>query len=462
MILKRSITVFALAVLAACVLTLRSASAGGGAFCSDPFIFEGSDVNVVVLPFSVRAPDQGYTLRTSMGDLFESRIAQKLSVLIQLDTLYALTYPAGMGVVHLIPDIDDCTPEYVLERVWPQLRDGKGLVLFWGHFLEDEDELYVQTYLRFLRKNRSEDLDVGLQADAGLAATATLTQRAIGFSPRLLGNRDVADVEQAFEGATKIYANSAGDDVVTTLGAKLDLPLAYYVDAVDRETGRMHIVPHEFYPGPEGWITASPNFDTWSLHHKLPELAFLNGVAGYLAARIIADEQQEEHWAGTWTQRLRTASRTSQDQFETYTKAIETNDDSVGDFDERSSLALAYSLSGFLDLVLAANEIDAPDAYSHASSLFATARELAPYQAEVRNLLAISSAGSASFDDTIASASVDDWTAALSLDPTNVQIAVNLSDFLRFALENGIEVAGYDESDLVMQLDSLDVMIQPQ
>ncbi|MBL29243.1 MAG: hypothetical protein CMM50_17065 [Rhodospirillaceae bacterium] len=424
--------------------------AGGGAFCSNPFIFQGSDVNVVVIPYSLRGPDEEYRQRARYGDLFESRVAQKLSILIQQDTLFALSYPAGMGVVHIIPDSNDCTAENVLRRVEPQLLDGKGLVLLWGHFLEDENQIYVQSYARFLRKDRSESIRFLPEGAPELDLTGGPSQRAIGFAPRLLDEEDLAAVEKAFEEGSKIYADRRGDTVVGTLEFSLDRPIAYYVDDIDLDSGRMHVRPHEYLGGPEGWVAARADPTIWPLGQKLPELTFVNAVAGYLAARIIEDERRDSHWAGPWDRRLRTTVARSQAGFARYLSAVEEDRDKRDSFDERAAVALSYSLSGMLDL-LAGRVADGDGTIALADAAvrkFEAARHFAPYQAETRNLLAMSLAGTALRDRDARARAVKTWSTALSLDPASDRIAGNLAQFYGYLIRTDPEGSGLSEREL--------------
>lgn len=446
--LRRSV-VLILAVVGLAFGAPRTGTAGGGAYCSSPFIFEGSDVNVVVVPYTLSGPDEAFRQQTRFGDLLESKVAQKLSILIQQDTLFALSYPAGMGVVHVIPDTTDCTAENVLHRVEPELQDGKGLVLLWGHFLEDDDQVYVQSYARFLRKDRTESLRYLPEASSDLSLTGEPAQRAIGFAPRLLDEADIAAVDKAFAEASKIYSDRRGDTVVGNLEFSLERPIAYYVDDIDLESGRMHVRPHDFIGGPEGWVAARADPTIWPLSRKLPELTFVNAVAGYLAARIIEDERQESHWAGSWERRLRTTAARSQAGFARYLAAVEEDEEKRDSFDERAAVALSYSLSGVLDLLAGrAGGDTSPERAQAAARKFEAARHFAPYQAETRNLLAMSLAGAGLADRAMPARAVQAWSTALSLDPGSERIAGNLAQFYDFLLRTDPAASGLSEREL--------------
>lgn len=455
---KRTVALAALLGLLAVLVVIlpRPAGAGGGAFCSAPFVFPGSDVNVVVLPYGMEAPDAAYRQQISLGQIMESRIAGKLSILIQLDTLFALSYPAGMAAVHLIPDGPRCTEERILPVIQSQIQDGKGLVLVWGQFLERGDELYVQSYVRFLRQGRTEELAVPLDDAGDVRLAGAPAQQAVGFAPRLLTADDIAALDAAFERATRIYAEPGSDAVTGRLALEPERPFAYYVDAIDHESGRMHVRPHDFLGGPEGWIEARADPAVWPLRQKLPELAFVNAVAGYLAARIIAEEQLEDHWAGDWPSRLGQAVRTSQTRFDDYLGAVGADSETREAFDERAAAALALDLEGMLDLLAAPVDVDF-DHVGRAASRFVSSGRLLPYQAETWNLRAMALAGMAERDETAPAQAVHAWSNAISLEPGNDRIAANLAAYYRHLLDTGTMPNGLTAAELRARIGGLDV-----
>ena len=77
-----------------------------GIACSDPVVFSHSDVNIGVLPFTTEVPDADFTYRSNTfisGLEGRNETATQLARIVQLDTLYSLRYPAGMGKALVAP-----------------------------------------------------------------------------------------------------------------------------------------------------------------------------------------------------------------------------------------------------------------------------------------------------------------------------------------------------------------------
>ncbi len=219
-------------------LSAPTAHAAMLAPCAEPVLFPGADVNLVVIPYALGGPDENYKLRPDIDALARSEAAGKLANLIQLDTLYSLRYPVGMAVVHLIPSGEPCGPDDVLPNLEAQLGDGKGLILLWGNFLEEEGHVYVQSYLELFRKERSELVDLRVDLLGGeVELTGGPSQRALGFAPRILTEDDLARIGDAGDRARLIWSDPAGGHVVDELPASVEEPYAYYVTEIAPEFG---------------------------------------------------------------------------------------------------------------------------------------------------------------------------------------------------------------------------------
>lgn len=437
--------------------------------CAEPVLFPGADVNLVVIPYALGGPDDDYRLRPDIGALLGSDTAGKLASLIQLDTLYSLRYPAGMAVVHLIPSGDPCGPDDVLPDLTAQLEDGKGLVLLWGSFLEDAGQVYVQSYLQLFRKGRDDLVEIAVDLLGGtVALVGGPGQDALGFAPRILTETDLGRIGEAGDRARVIWSESAGGSVLGELPASPEAPYAYYVTDADPGTGRMRIRPHERFGGGDGWVEANPD---WPLRDRMPELHFVDGAMGYLAARIIAEEQPEGPWrgqvvpaegtaGGAWESRLQIAGERSQQAFARFREHALTDPASRDDPDLRVSAALSHVYSGMLDLVmlggLAGGAVGEDATLAAAADAFGDASELLPYRAEARNLEGIARAGLAAEDPEELGRALREWREALSLDPGNDMAARNLAAVYRLLLETGsAQLGGLAAEDLKARLDVL-------
>ena len=439
---------------AALAVALAAAPAEGAliAPCAEPVLFPDADVNLVVMPFALGGPDEDYRLRPDLFALRENETAGKLASLIQVDTLYSLSYPAGMAVVHLVAEGEPCGPEDVLPDLSAQLEDGHGLVLLWGSFLEEDGQIYVQSYLELFRKNRDESVEIGVEMLAAEGRFAGQPgQTALGFAPRILTEQDLAEIAAAGEDARKVWSDPEGGSVVDVIPAVPEMPFAYYVTEIAPRPGRMRIAPHQLFGGTEGWIEAKTD---WPLREKLPELDFVDAAMGYLAGRIIADERRHDDWKASFD----AARERSKQGFARFREALAPEIEDGRNLDARISVALSHELGGLLDL-LAEGSGAAPEGeegFSNASSAFASASELLPYQAQARNLEAIALAGLAQSEPRLAALAAQQWREALSLDPDNDHAARNLVTFYDLLLDaDATELIGLDSSDVKARLSVL-------
>jgi hypothetical protein len=447
-------------------LAAPAAQAAMLAPCADPVLFPGADVNLVVIPYALGGPDEDYRLRPDLYALLESDTAGKLANLIQLDTLASLRYPAGMAVVHLIPSGEPCGPEDVLPDLTAQMEEGKGLVLLWGSFLEEEGQIYVQSYLQLFRKGRDDLAEVKVDLLGGQVSLAGgPSQHALGFAPRILTGDDLGRIGEAGDEARKIWSEPAGGSVVGELPATAEAPYAYYVTEVDPGTGRMRIRPHEYFGGGDGWVEARSD---WPLRDRIPELHFVDGAMGYLATRIIAEERPEGAWRGQitpgdaaaedWMRRLAVARERSRGAFARFREDSSATVE-ADDLDLRVSAALSHLYSGMLDLVMfeAGGPTGEKAALAAAVEAFGDASGLLPYRSDARNLEAVARAGLAGDDPEQLALAVQALREALSVDPANKIAARNLAALYRLLLDTGsAELAGLPADDVRARLAALE------
>jgi hypothetical protein len=440
------------ALWAAVVVVAAQAQAGGITSCSEAFVFPGSDVNLVVLPYVLGGADESYTLPHGSSAILESEVGRDLAGLIQLDTLFSLSYPAGMAAIHLVPDGSPCSPTDIREKITPMLMDGKGAVLLWGSVLEDDGDVYVQSYLEFFRKDRTETLSVEVPVlGSKVVLTGAAPQIGLGFPPRILEEDDLRRVHEAAEEARQIWSGSSGGANIATIPTVPESGFAYYVKDVDFESGRMLVEPAEATGLEPGWVQARSD---WPLREHLPELSFVDGVIGYLAARVIAEEQQEEHWAGDWTSRFERAQEQAGSAFSAFREATTASE--VDSFDARGAIAMSHVLRGMLYMadprLSSVSEGSSRESLTAAVDEFSQGVEIVPYQSDTRNLLAISLSGIGEV-----TRAVGELREALSLEPSNVGAKGSLANIYRLLLETGnAHLANLDSADLKTRLSFLE------
>jgi hypothetical protein len=253
--------------------------------CARPSVFSGAAVNVVVLPYSVPP-----SVRSS------SAVGEQLGALVQLETVLSIAKYGSIGVTQLVGDAqDECTPEIVLDKLLGRqggaretMRPGSGLILIWGRIFESGADLYLQSFVQFLRPGTTETVDVSVR-DRMLKGT--LSTQAFACAPRKIAIRDLEDIQRQFRSARLLYTqpNSSSRSVeIPDRGESL----AFWVtdlrgdwvqlEPMDRGSNRKF---------ERGWLQVRSTDAQWSLRAKMPELYFVEGVAGYLMARVRSNSQ---------------------------------------------------------------------------------------------------------------------------------------------------------------------------
>ena len=271
--------------------------------CRFPMVFEGAAVNVVVLPY--RYAGSNYSL-TNLGN--------RLSLLVKLDVLSHILEYGSVGAVQMeMPpgtskDDPSCLPETVLPillgnsapdmALAPMFRDtrgsvnalrpGHGLVLVWGLLYEEGDDVFVQTYARFLR--RDSDETITFQA-GGSSFSAKPSSQLLTFMPQKFTQSELKQVEDSYAMANYVRDqpnDSARGDRLPELVAKCagsgcdDSPAhaGFYVQEKRGEWIRIQYMDPIRGQRKEGWIHSAGGLAGAPLDKILPELKFIEGCAG--------------------------------------------------------------------------------------------------------------------------------------------------------------------------------------
>ena len=422
--LKRLVTTLMLPVL---LVAAEIAWAGGRLPCNEARVFGGAAVNALVLPYR-------YTGKQT-SDLKST--GSRLAALIQQETLFAMLKYGRVGATELVSEGDHfCDVREVLKLVMDRtdqykFRSGHAVVIIWGRIYEEGQDVYVQSYIRFLRRDASETIQVNLLGpeDRRLQLTATIPEQAVAMVPRKLTKGDIDQIEQ--NAAKTLITHQTPDE--NTPGKPLAQspfePLAYGV--VDARDGWMKI--RSYITGRTGWVRARDDNEAWSLRRFLPELGYLDGVVGYL--------------------RLRTAKQVplTNNPKRTYKwieKAFTSYETAVGKEAAANAIGLSKAMMGLL-LWEQHELIDIHEYKPVAANLFQEAVKNIPGSPEARVLATITAPflqGEPTIDKKTMSQVDAGLLGALAIEPRSTSTLQNLQQLYELAVHtNGFGSYGVEE-----------------
>lgn len=441
------------------------------ASCAEPVIFSGSDVNLVLLPYELNSPE--LRLRQDSFALWESEGARALASMIQFDTLYSLNYPASLAVVQLYAEGGECSLslDEIKQRITAMLMPSKAAVFLWGGLVERDGEIFIQSYVEFLRKDRPALMAFDMPSPDGSARyVGGVPQSGIGLPPHVLSEADLEAIRNAAATSRGLSAEPGGPPTLY-LPDKPTETFAFFVTGTD-DKGWMRIraaaseydsIEPESMDSVEGWLPAQP---AWDLRVRLPELSFVDGVIGFVTAQLLEERAEAEGWDERARARYDQARRRSTEALERFIATTRPGE-GAADIDAATAIALARAMQG--GLALNGSPVEAAGAAgAHGQSrerIDAAIRNLEdataqiPYHPETRNLLAIALAARAAMtaeaDD--ARRAVAEWQTALSMAPDDAAIPANLTAFYRSwgnARVSGL--LGLSEMEIAEQLTYLD------
>lgn len=381
--------------------------------CETPSVFSGAAVNVVVLPYSMPASLKG-----------SGAVGAQLGALVQLETVMSIAKYGSIGVTQLVGDArEECTPEIVLDKLLGRqggaretLRQGSGLILVWGRIFESGPDLYLQSFVQFLRAGTNESIDVAVR-DRTLKGQ--LSTQAFACAPRKIAIRELEDVQRQFRTARLLHAQPNAASPAVKIPEATG-PLAFWV--TDLRGDWVQIEPMDRGSNKKferGWLQVRTTDVQWSLRAKMPELYFVEGAAGYLMARVRSDSQPI----------VDAALRGADIAIARYTDAWGANavlgpDATVGG--TPLAVAVPRQLQGFVAL-LRGRASDA--AFTEARAHFERAASLAPHSSDARNLVTITRVAQAYRQPAAGQPPrrfIDDVRSLLNVDPGNATVLANL------------------------------------
>jgi len=244
--------------------------------CSNPSVFPDAAINVVILP---------YTTETSTHQLGES--AQKFTLLMQLEILFSLLKYESVGVTRLVPQEmrpGECGPDQVLAMLLGQqsgaretLGKGHGLIMVWGAFYEEGENLYVQNYVRFLRGGVSEEHSLKINESSFIGR---LPLQSVALPPQRITSRDLENISREFE-RIAVFHETADESSKGT-----SFPVDALNTAIEKWTLYVTDVKNDWMYlksggiGPSGWVHTGGASEF--VRMKEQKFSFIEGVAGYL------------------------------------------------------------------------------------------------------------------------------------------------------------------------------------
>jgi hypothetical protein len=366
-------------ILITLVTILHSVAFAGaiGVKCTEPFVFSGADVNVVVIPY-----------RSAGGDRALELSGVQLSLLIKLDVLSHILPYSSVGAIQAVPpqnanSSDVCDVNNIVSQLLgqkygatAQVAPGKGLIVVWGILYEEGPQIVVQTYARYLRRDTPDSVQmrVGAFTFAGQPSGDTITFQAQRFDRAMLN-----DIATSFKAAEIIHetADDASPGKPLPSGAAkcvgcYEENFAYQVLEHKGEWIKIHW--RETTTGREqvGWLHSKIGLASTQLDDLLPELHFIQGTVGYLRARIAS---------GSGTQLSQSLRSLSSDE---YSRFVHKNEEAGPE--RASALALQLSAIPLLDS-------KSPNDLKEAHSRLQKAAMLIPYDGDAISLASISELG---------------------------------------------------------------------
>ena len=351
-------------ICGALLLIASSARAGGKLPCSQAGVFSDAVVNVLVLPYRYsdrRAPSN----KTTIG--------ARLASLIQQEALFSMLKYENIGATELVSVNGElCDVNAVISMVTSgsnqrRVRPGSGLAIIWGRIYEDGDDIFVQSYVRFLLPDVPNTITVPLATkDMPLEFEAAIPAQGVALAPRRMTNNDFGEIEA--RAASVLVLREKPDERAKSLPYPHgpNEPLTYWV--VDQKGEWMKIKSQ--LTGQEGWVRARFDDELWSLRRFLPELGYLDAVVAYLQLRAKSRPNNSARIL-TWMENA----------FAQYARA-------VGVDGAREAVALSQAMLGQVVWSQSGGVANRDDA-QRAAKLFREAQALSPESSEARNLSAV-------------------------------------------------------------------------
>jgi hypothetical protein len=420
-----------------------------GVGCSRPVVSPDAVINVVVLPYSQPA---------SFG---RSPIGEQLAGLIELETMLTLAKLGSVGTVHLFHDAPGaCVPDLVYDKLMGRrpgaqrpLIPGRGFILIWGRIFQSGPDLFIQSFIRFGRRQADEAVAVEVR---GQRLTGRLSTQVFACAPRKVSVADLTTVQQQIAAASIIRVAPSPS---APPAPQPPVPMPSLITEVKGDWMQVQFMnPNAPRQRTQfnGWVQAR---GTESLRRQMPEMYFVEGVAQYLAvrvpgSRVVADTT------------LQNADAAIARYLEAWGEnAVLGSDAAAGG--TPLAVAVPRQLRAFISLIRRRPTDDAPLAEARAQ--FERAASLVPQSSHARNLVILTRIAQTYLNpsaDQPPRQFVDDVRGILGSDPGNRTILENLRaiyDLVLASVPNAPASWGLtpaDREQLTKQRESLEGLLK--
>jgi|KBSMisStandDraft_5_1062788.scaffolds.fasta_scaffold51588_3 hypothetical protein len=374
-----------------------------------PFAFKDAEINVVILPY--------FQAGQAQHDL--NGLGSQLALLVKLDTLYRAMAYDRWGIILLTGRKEECNPEKIASDLIPSMiPPGGRLIVIWGKLYQQDENVYVQTFVRFYQAPRgaspSKEVAPTFEVPIGENKFEGQVASEFSFPPEQLPIQVMQDIENGFEKSVFLY------DAPDLQSTKSRLPLddfrkcdqchdalAFTVDG--RKDGWVRVRKQD---NKVGYLLAQIP-EGMDLSQHLSELLFIQGLMGY------------ERYTGSTGTADMSATEVAEKALVDYAMR-------EGSEQEPESKAGALELSGLLRFMR--GEKDASDAFDRAYALV-------PYSSDIRNCAALFRVyRDYNLPDRKIRAQeiARDFVAAAALDPSNSMVLQNLESFYDLLLSPAV------------------------
>lgn len=437
----------ALAVAALATLLPAKALGRGGALevpCDRPFTSSLAAVNIVVLP---------YEFPPQLAQ--RSRAANLLSVLVQRQVSQSVARHGinSMFAVHLVrPRNGECEVDTVRDQLLGRspgaqyvVAPGKALVLVWGRLFRSNDELFVQTFVQFVRRGVPEEVAVEIE---GQIVSGELSGQGFAGLQRNVTRKDLKEVERLSREVFTIYERPADD---APHAAKTLRGRRFHYTVAEMKQGWLR-VESAAPPRRErtttvtlsqdvhlvGWIKATPQAEDGPLRRLIPEVGLLEAIASYLAIRVeTAEGAPMKTMPRPGEERRRAAVRSLEEYGQATFKNLDGSNEVSGTSGHEFATAIPLQMAGILELESIHSGSTGSEGVGKAFAWFSRAASLLPADANARNLFVVAGLKLATIGSPFGltpkraeSVLLD----AIALDPTNAQAPQNLASLYQLRL----------------------------
>lgn len=340
-----------------------------------PMVYPEATINAVVVPYRVQG---GPHRQLSLA-------AERLTRLAHQNFLFSILKYGRVGATALTGDpvrlerSNGSESEIVLAKLLGrtpssgnELLKGHGVVLLSGILYEENQEFYVRTEVRYLRRDVPEEIRLELEAGGDrMELLGRLPYQSFAFAPRRLTLADLEEIDSAFSQGMQLY--EAPDETAPHQALRLSAggPLSYRVMETRRSWMKIDVVSSR----QEGWVRTGQTLGEGPMATRLPELYLAEALAGYLSLRMSLDGTVES----SHPEQLVAWIRRAIDLYERFSYGRQAPE----------AAATAQAVRGALEVLDSGDAGSEPDRFARAEEDFSRAMESTPYSAEALNLVAM-------------------------------------------------------------------------